>query len=209
MSMATQKGRRDPLKSNLSAQLHTLEALMALLLVIGVIIYTVQATSLTPLTSSTANAHIEAQLQILGQDMLNSLDHSEYGQDSPLKKDILNWNGKYYTWNSQQYGSTSGENLTNSSTAEVLRSVAVGRGIAHNVEFAWIEEDGTMRSMRYIYNGEPSDNAVIITKRVLLSDSDFPDTDPTSFRQNSGIRDADQSTDLYNLIDVKLTLWRM
>ncbi len=209
MSMGTRKGRHDPLKSNQSAQLHTLEALMALLLVIGVIIYTVQATSLTPLTSSTANAHIEAQLQILGQDMLNSLDHSEYGQDSPLKQDILNWNGKYYTWDSQQYRSKSGENLTNSSIAEVLRSVAVGRGIAHNVEFAWIEEGGTMRSMPYIYNGEPSDNAVVITKRVLLSDSDFPEMNSTSFRQNSGIRDADQSTDLYNLIDVKLTLWRM
>ncbi|MDP2216237.1 MAG: hypothetical protein Q8J68_02980 [Methanolobus sp.] len=206
--MEKKKGQTS-LKSSSSAQLHTLEALMALLLVIGVIIYTVQATSLTPLTSSTANAHIESQLQILGQDMLSTLDYAEYGQDSPLKTDILSWNGKYYTWDSNQYRSTSGDNLSNSSTANILKSVAIGRGIAHNVEFAWIEEGGTMRTMPYIYNGEPSDNAVVITKRVLLSDSDFPDKDPTSFRKSSGILDADQSTDFYNLIDVKLTLWRM
>ncbi|MCQ6961720.1 DUF7288 family protein [Methanolobus chelungpuianus] len=202
-------------KSNPSAQIYTLEALMALLLIIGVIIFTVQATSLTPLTSSTANAHIEAQLQILGQDMLNSLDYAEYGQDSPLKRDILNWDGAYYTWDSCEYSSVNGDVLTNSSTAEILKTVAAGKGIAHNVEVAWLREDlkdshkYTYRWEKYIYNGEPSDNAVIITKRILLSDTDFPNMDPSSFRQNTGIRDADTGTDFYNVVDVKLTLWRM
>lgn len=182
------------------AQIYTLEALMALLLIIGVIVFTVQATSLTPLTSSTANAHIEAQLQILGQDMLNSLDYAEYGQDSPLKKDILSWNGTYYTWDSQNYRAKSGIVLTNSSTAKLLETVAVKKGIAHNVELSWIEENGRVKTMPYIYNGEPSDNAVIITKRVLLSNSDLP---------NIIIQDSDASTDFYNVIDVKLILWRM
>jgi hypothetical protein len=199
--MGTRKGQHDPLKSNQSAQLHTLEALMALLLVIGVIIYTVQATSLTPLTSSTANAHIESQLQILGQDMLNSLDYAEYGQDSLLKTDILNWDGAYYTWDSQNYRAKTGAVLANSSTAELLEIVAVRRGIAHNVEFSWVQENGRVKTMPYIYNGEPSDNAVIITKRLLLSNSDHPNT--------TRIPESDTGTDFYNLIDVKLTLWRM
>lgn len=209
--MEKKKGETS-LKSSSSAQLHTLEALMTLLLVIGVIIYTVQATSLTPLTSSTANAHIESQLQIIGQDMLNSLDYAEYGQDSPLKKDILDWNGAQYTWNSVQYFANTNreldpsEKVLDSSTTEILKTVAITRGIAHNVEFSWIDEVGAMRSMPYIYNGEPSDNAVIITKRVLFSDSDM---NTTSFRQSTGILDADDSSDFYNLIDVKLTLWRM
>ncbi|MDN5308837.1 MAG: hypothetical protein PWP14_231 [Methanolobus sp.] len=182
------------------AQIYTLEALMALLLIIGVIVFTVQATSLTPLTSSTANAHIEAQLQILGQDMLNSLDYAEYGQDSLLKKDVLSWNGTYYTWDSQNYRAKNGNVLISSSTAELLEAIAVKKGIAHNVEFSWIEGNGRVKTMPYIYNGEPSDNAVIITKRVLLSDSDFP---------SAIIQDSDTATDFYNVIDVKLTLWRM
>ncbi|NOR48135.1 MAG: hypothetical protein GQ533_08855, partial [Methanosarcinaceae archaeon] len=45
------------------AQMHTLEAVMASTIMVMVIVFAVQATSLTPLTSSTANAHIEAQLQ--------------------------------------------------------------------------------------------------------------------------------------------------
>ncbi|TGC07302.1 DUF7288 family protein [Methanolobus halotolerans] len=205
----------DRLRSDSSAQLHTLEALMALLLIIGVIVFTVQATSLTPLTSSTANAHIEAQLQILGQDILNSLDYAEYGQDSPLKKDILDWNGAQYTWNSTEYHANtnrvvnSSEIMLNSSTATILESIAIKKGIAHNLEITWIEKSGTSRSMPYIYNGEPSDNAVIVTKRVLLSDSDFPGTNSSDFRSNTGIVDADDTTDFYNLIDVKLTMWRM
>ncbi|WP_406670538.1 hypothetical protein V7O67_00755 [Methanolobus sp. ZRKC4] len=194
-------------KFDTSAQLHTLEALMTLIIITGIIIFTVQATSLTPLTSSTANAHIEAQLQTMGRDMLNVLDHSHYGQNSSLKEDILNWDGEKYTWNSIDYVSKNNNNLENSSTADLLESVIVSKGIAHNVEFAVIGSTGTIMTLPYIYNGEPSDNAVIVSRRVLLSNSDIADT--SQFRSDTGIPDADTSTDFYNLVDVKMTLWRM
>ncbi len=180
---------------------------MALIIVIGVIVFTVQATSLTPLTSSTANAHIEAQLQILGQDMLTVLDHSKSGQNSSLKEDILNWDGEKYTWNSTEYVSQNNNILLNSSTSDLLKAVIVPKGIAHNVEFCIINDGGTTTTLPYIYNGEPSDNAVIVSRRVLLSNSDIQDI--PLFRSETGIYDADTSTDFYNLIDVKMTLWRM
>lgn len=193
--------------SDTRAQLHTLEALMTLIIITGIIVFTVQATSLTPLTSSTANAHIEAQLQILAQDMLNVLDHSKYGQSSGLKEDILRWDGEEYIWNSTEYVSESNNILANSATADLLRTVIVPRGIAHNVEFTVINDGGTVMTLPYIYNGEPSDNAVIVSRRVLLSNSDISDV--SLFTSETGIPDADQNTDFYNLIDVKMTLWRM
>ncbi|MBN2109790.1 MAG: hypothetical protein JW705_01700 [Methanosarcinaceae archaeon] len=187
------------------AQLHTLEALMTLIIITGVIIFTVQATSLTPLTSSTANAHIEAQLQVLAQDMLTALDHPRSGQHSCLKEDIMEWDGDEYTWNSTDYASELNNTLANSSTAAILESVLVPRGIAHNVEFAVIYDEGIVMTLPYIYNGEPSDNAVIVSRRVLLSDSDIE----PQFQSRTGIPDADTSTDFYNLITVKMILWRM
>ncbi|WP_292463745.1 hypothetical protein [Methanolobus sp.] len=191
-----------------NAQMHTLEAIIASLIMVGIIIFTVQATSLTPLTSSTANAHIEAQLQAMGQDMLNALSYSPYGQDSALKKDILKWNGEQYVWNGTVYKTvrTPTHELRSSSLAETLEFVAVKRGIAHNVHFSWVDEEGVTISRRYIYNGDPSNNAVVISKRVHLSNFDVGNT--TEFATRSGIPDADP-TDFYNIVNVKMTLWRM
>lgn len=200
------KGSRHQIKNDVTAQLHTLEALMALVIITGIIVFAVQATSLTPLTSSTANAHIEAQLQTLGQDMMAVLDHSSHGQDSSLKEDILSWDGEGYTWNSTAYAAEN-NSLTGSATADILETVIVSRGIAHNVEFAMINEAGTVITLPYIYNGEPSDNAIIISRRVLLSNSDI--VNQSQFRSTTRIWDVDESTDFYNLIDVKMTLWRM
>ncbi|WP_406655724.1 hypothetical protein V7O62_08015 [Methanolobus sp. ZRKC2] len=192
-----------------SAQMHTLEAIVASMIMVGIIIFTIQATSLTPLTSSTANAHIEAQLQTMGQDMLSALAYSAYGQDSQLKKDIQNWDGTKYVWNGSGYRSTDSQNkgLQDSSLADVLKLIAVPRGIAHNVHFSWVTDDGIMSDEPYIYNGDPSDNAVIISKKVVLSDNDVGNK--SVFTADTGIPDADSSTDFYNIVNVKMTLWRM
>ncbi|MDP2216231.1 MAG: hypothetical protein Q8J68_02950 [Methanolobus sp.] len=190
------------------AQMHTLEAIIASLIMVAIIIFTVQATSLTPLTSSTANAHIEAQLQAMGQDMLNALSYSAYGQNSNLTNDVLKWDGEQYVWNGTTYRTVRnpGYELQDSSLAHTLEFIAVKRGIAHNVHFSWVDEEGVTMSRRYIYNGDPSNNAVVISKRVHLSDFDVGNT--TEFAARSGIPDADP-TDFYNIVNVKMTLWRM
>ncbi|SDG29336.1 hypothetical protein SAMN04488589_2615 [Methanolobus vulcani] len=188
------------------AQIYTLEALIAATIIIGVLIFSIQATSLTPLTSSTANAHVETHLYTIGQDILNSLDYSQNGEDSDLKKDILNWDGDSYSWNSVTYAHTN-KTLVNSSTADMLKTVIVPRGIAHNVEFTWIDNNGNTITLPYIYNGEPSNNAVVVSKKLLLSNSDMQT--PSQFATTTGIGDMDTNTDFYSLIDVRLTLWRM
>ena len=190
------------------AQMHTLEAIMASTIMVMVIVFAVQATSLTPLTSSTANAHIEAQLQVIGQDMLSALDYSQYDQRSDLKNDILNWNGDEYAWSGEFYKSRTNESITlNSSMEGILSFIAIPRGIAHNVQLSHISDTGRFSSIFYIYNGDPSDNAVIISRKVVISNPDIGNT--STFQANTGIVDIDDTTDLYNIIDVKLILWRM
>lgn len=197
------------LKKDPFGQIHTLEAVTATMIMVSVIVFTVQATSLTPLTSSTANAHIEAQMQTIGQDMLNVLDHTSSAHASTLKQDIISWNGQEFSWNGTAYCSvnTKNSNLLNSSTSGILKEIAVPRGIAHNVLFIYIDSSGLPQRATYIYNGDPSDNAVSVSRKVLLSDFDL--SDPISFVANTGIPDSDPSSDLYNIVDVKLTLWRM
>lgn len=188
------------------AQMHTLEGVAAATIMLLVIVYAIDATSMTPLTSSTANVHVETELQVLGQDILGALDYAEPGYNSKLKNDVLTWNGSEYIWSGTNYtekGST--VNLTNNLT-NILNATLIGQGIAHNVALTFLSDNGTSYSTeRMIYNGDPSENAVIVSRKIALHDGDL---DETKY-PNNPINDIDPSTNLYNIIDVKLILWRM
>jgi hypothetical protein len=186
------------------AQMHTLEGVAAATIMLLVIVYAIDATSMTPLTSSTANVHVETELQVLGQDILGALDYAEPGYNSKLKNDVLGWNGKEYVWNGTKYmekgnASYPQNNLANNLT-NYLNSTLISQGIAHSVELTYLTNNGTsLFTQRMIYNGNPSDNAVIVSRKIVLHNSDNPKM----------FTDIDPSTDLYNIVDVKLILWRM
>ena len=189
-------------------QMHTLEGVAAATIMLLVIVYAIDATSMTPLTSSTANVHVETELQVLGQDILGSLDYAEPGYNSNLTNDILGWNGKEYIWDGTSYmekgnASYSQNNLTNNLTNS-LKYTLIKQGIAHSVELTFLANDGTsLVTQKMIDNGNPSDNAVIVSRKIALHNSDHPNAG------NIQLTDIDPSTDLYNIVDVKLILWRM
>lgn len=188
------------------AQLHTLEGVAAATIMLLVIVYAIDATSMTPLTSSTANVHVETELRTMGQDILKTMDYAEPGYSSKLKYDILNWNGKEYIWDGTMYlekGNATPMNNLTSNLTEILNSTLGSNGIAHNVELTFLSENGTSfyPLTRMIYNGDPSNNAVIVSRKIVLQNSDNP---------SSGVvPDADMLSSFYNIVDVKLILWRM
>ncbi len=193
------------------AQLHTLEGVAAAVLLLGVIIYSIDATSMTPLTSSTSNAHVESELAVLGQDILDELDYAEPGYNSKLKNDILDWNGYEYIWDGTRYientnASYAQNNLTNNLT-ELLISTLVRQGIAHKVEITYLRKinNNTVPSTPKVMvsAGVPSNNAVIVSRKLVFHD--VPDADVID--PSNPIVDISQSN-LRNIIEVKLILWR-
>ncbi len=190
------------------AQMHTLEGVAAATIMLLVIVYAIDATSMTPLTSSSANVHVETELQTLGQDILGALDYAEPGYNSNLKNDVLTWNGSEYIWSGTNYTEKGGTaNLTNNLT-NILNATLIKQGIAHNVEITFLDNSTTPNppvSKYLIYNGDPSENAVIVSRKIILHDGDI---NQTKFPDNP-INDIDNSTNLYNIVDVKLILWRM
>lgn len=188
------------------AQLHTLEGVAAATILLLVIIYAIDATSMTPLTSSTSNVHVESELRVLGQDILNTLDYAEPGYNSSLKNDIITWDGNEYIWSGSNYlikGGTSP--LTNSSLATILNTTLIKQGIAHNVELTYIEKSTLLPNNRnMIYNGDPSTSAVIVSRKIVLQDAEAP-TNPNNPMYG---KDIDPSTGLFNIVEVKLVLWR-
>lgn len=192
------------------AQMHTLEGVAAATIMLLVIVYALDATSMTPLTSSTANVHAETELQVLGQDILSALDYAEPGYSSKLKNDVLNWTGDEYIWTATNYTQlkagqiNKSNNLTNNLTG-ILYAALIKQGIAHNVVLTFLDNNTFLPiSADMIYNGNPSDNAVIVSRKIVLQNSDNP-----SNNTNYPIKDIDPSTNLYNIVDVKLILWRM
>src|SRR5665811_548856 len=172
------------------AQLHTLEGVAAATLILLVIIYAIDATSITPLTTSTSNAHVESELMSLGQDILNTLDYGEPGNNSQLKNDILNWDGKQYIWTGNDYKENGGSDiLNNSSLAQNFKTTLISQGIAHRVEVVYLltTYNITMTSApeTMIDAGVPSENAVVVSRKIVLQNTDnplynshIPDIDP-------------------------------
>ena len=186
-------------------QLHTLEGVAASTLILLVIIYAIDATSMTPLTSSTSNVHIETELLMLGQDILNNLDYAEPGYNSNLTNDILNWDGRTYVLsdgtNYTEWGNIS-HRLSNNIT-DILYLTLVQKGIAHKLELTYLGKNGTsFYSETMIDNGNPSDNAMIVSRKIVLQNS-------VTIASENPINDIDRSSNLYNIVLVKLYLWRM
>lgn len=187
-------------------QLHTLEGVAASTLILLVIIYAIDATSMTPLTSSTSNVHIETELLMLGQDTLNNLDYTEPGYNSNLTYDILKWDGRTYVLsdgtNYTEWGNIS-HRLSNNIT-DIFYLTLVQKGIAHKVELTYLAKNGTSFSTEaMIDNGNPSDNSVIISRKIVLQNNSG------TFDPGNPILDIDPSTNFYNIVLVKLYLWRM
>ena len=193
------------------AQLHTLEGIGAATIMLLVVIYAIDATSLTPQTSSTASVHIENELQYLGQDILNTLDYAEPGYSSNLKNDVLNWDGSAYIWSGAAYlkKADNTQSLNNNIT-KILNATMVRRGIAHNVELTYLD-NSTSVTKNMIYNGDPSNNAVTVSRKIVLQNvgSNGDDKEGNNRNSTNPIMDMDRSTNLYNIVQIRLILWRM
>lgn len=208
---------------NDKAQLHTLEGVAAATIILLVIIYAIDATSLTPLTSTSSNMHIEKELEFMGQDILNTLDYSEPGYGSKLRVDISNWSGSSYIWNGSTYVDSNNVNPAplNNSLTSIFVQILNKRGIAHNVELTFIDNSSLLPITKtMIYNGDPSNNAVIISKKIVLQNrgskngtlqqnDDRGKDEYSIISGNEIIKDIDPSTNFYNIVEVKFVLWRM
>lgn len=205
-----------------NGQIQTVEAITAAIILLSVIALVVEATSVTPLTSSFTNQHIKLELQNIGTDLLAAQDETPYSvlpMDDPnvpsqLKQSITYWinntNGGYdwYAWSndSTKYISlvhlNSSAPSINTSLTDVLSVLLRKYGIAYNVELRYSDPAGKIWNSKMIWNGDPSDNSVTVSRIVVLHDGDIGV--PTCI-----ISDISPTTQLYNTVEVRLTMWVM
>ncbi|TFH40480.1 MAG: hypothetical protein E4G94_09525 [ANME-2 cluster archaeon] len=177
-------------------QLYTLEGAATAIMMIILIAFVVKASPLTPLTSSSSHQQVEAQLETRGTDLLVVLDYAlEDETYSKLNRAVIDWGGVGFRG---QYPAFPG---TVNQLATQLNQVFLEDGTAYNMEIAFLDANREWRIKKMFWNGEPSDNSVLVTRKIVIHDADnIKETD---------IPDLADNTEFYNIVDVRLTLWRM
>jgi len=193
-------------------QIQTIEGLTAAIIIVIVLVTVVQTSSVTPLSSSFTNQHIKLELKNVGNDILSSLDETRiYNSSDPsvpslLKQSIVIWvnydNCTQFSWNNTTYVSTHQNNITAKDTGlySALKFALIKKGTAFNVELRYPNEDGYMQTTKMVWNGDPSENSVMVSRYIVLRDDDI---------SNNRIIPDISTTDLHNTIEVRLTMWVM
>jgi hypothetical protein len=194
--------RGESTRDGTEAQLHTLEGLAASILVVLGLVFASQAVAVTSTSSTTSSEDIEAQYDQLAQDLLTQAKSSGALQDA-----VLNWNENerrfvgtedlyYYQGESPpgRFGRT-------------LDRVVMGNNLAYNVELVYQSEGSTL-SVPLVDNGEPSANSVTANEVIVLNENDRLAegtllTDSTSYPMDNMDNEA-----MYNIVNVRLTVWR-
>jgi len=183
------------LKDN-TGQMYTLEGAATAIMIVFLVVFIVQASPLTPLTSSASHQQVESQIETSGSDLLIVLDYVPEGETySPLKKALVDWTGVEFDGQSSTYPN-SVYDLTS-----VLNRALLADGTAYNLVVAYQNDNKKWDSRAMLWNGRPSDNAVLVSRKVVIHDEDAISA--------SFIPDLSPNSSFYNILDVRLTLWRM
>lgn len=184
------------------AQLYTMEGIASAMLLIVVVIFVLKAAPLTPNTASASHMQVEKELEMRGQDLLTVLDYTPSGsQYSQLKQAVLSWTGSEFDGQAAVRPPGGPTNVT----ARIIREVLGDIGIAYNVEVYYNTLSGA-ESRAMLWNGRPSDNAITVSTKIVLHDEEMSTNPALSLI----IPDMDSdSSGFYNIVVVRLTLWRM
>ncbi|WP_138005350.1 DUF7288 family protein [Halalkalirubrum salinum] len=202
-------------------QAHTLEAFVAVLLLVSGIIFALQATAVTPLSASTSNQQIENQQRAIAADILAAAD-----SDGSLKEATLCRYPASHNETPRQFVGTD-ENQTSfveggppsecGGFGPLLNETYDDRGIAYNVRVYTHLESGGMDDVNgsldhMVDMGSPTDNAVTAGRTVVLYENDTLITDDNVTVAESGLyqdRSATERGQIHAVIEVEVTVWRM
>lgn len=191
-------------------QVHTLEGIVAALLLVTSVIFALQMTSVTPLSASTSSQHIENQQQASAAGALANARES-----GALREAVLFWNAtgeRFHDTDTSRY--YSGARPPNA-FGETLEEVFGSRGIAYNVYLVYQAGTGNAtQRQRMVYVGEPSDNAVRTSRSVVLTDDAHlvdESGDPTGTRVDADSFYAPDAAggSVYNVVRVEVVVWRI
>jgi len=191
-------------------QAHTLEGVVAALVMLSAVIFALEMTAVTPLSASTSSQHLENQQGATARGILGSA-----AETGALERAVLFWNTSAERfWNTSGLGYYASNPPPNDLGRMFNRSFD-SRGIAYNVVVAYEDDDGERGSKRLVYQGQPSDNAVSAARTATLFDND-PVYDYEGVATGTNVSETDDyfipdasSGSVYNVVRVEVVVWRI
>lgn len=211
-------------------QAHTLEAVVAGLLLLSSVVFALQVTAVTPLSASTSSQHVENQQHALAEGLLQRTADS-----GALRRAVLYWGDadgdtlRGFHCARQGVAYADNPNVSACGIGGAPNAIHVppndfgaavnetfGTGVAVNVRVRYRTKGGDSAVQRMVYRGQPSDNAVRAGTTVTLRDDDVvvdPNGEPTSRKVGSGaaayFADDVGEGPLFNVLRVEVTVWRI
>lgn len=197
-------------------QAHTLEATIASLLMLSAIIFALQMTAVTPLSASTSSQHIENQQRATAEGVLATA-----AEEDALKPALLYWNTtlspqRFHNGTEGQPYYAGGSQYPNHRFGRMLNRAFSANGIAYNVNLRF--GGASADPVRYIYSGEPSDNAVAASQTVTIYDDDriyyldgtrnSTEVSSTNYASRLGFT-PDSSSTVHTTVRVEVVVWQI
>lgn len=191
-------------------QVHTLEGVVAAMLLLTSVIFALQMTSVTPLSASTSSQHVENQQHASAEGVLATA-----AETGALRRAVLYWNPAENRFHGADQGRYYTQGPPDNDLGTMLERAFGTRGIAFNVYVTFQAGDGqATQRQRMIYVGKPSDNAVLAARTVVVSNDARlrdADGDPTGDRLVDSAFYAPDVTrgSVYNSLRVEVVVWRI
>jgi hypothetical protein len=199
-------------------QAHTLEAFVAGLLVLSGVTFALGTTAVTPLSASTSNQHVGNQERAAATGVLEATE-----ADGSLDDAVVYWNatpdaggeGEFYDANNSDgraYASAPPNEF-----GRVLEETFSDRRAAFNVAVVSFDRNGSRTRVSMVRMGVPSDDAVTASRQVALYD-DTTFSSPESGNVSAAAEDPDRrfyasdvdpGNRLFNVVEVRITVWRI
>ncbi|WP_416841591.1 hypothetical protein [Haloferax sp. DFSO52] len=199
-------------------QVFTVEGIAAAILLLGTLVFALQATGITALSTGTAGGAVETQQADLARGVLASAAASD-----TLSPSLRYWNDSYVGTddNGTYHGTgTDGYYVAGIPTdfGDSLNRTLTDNGYAYNVNVYYYNDSATetIVSRHLVEQGTPSDDALRAVRTVTLYDDDVlldssgTATNTTLANASSFyIPDASPDSPVYNVVQVEVVAWRL
>lgn len=188
-------------------QVFTLEGVFGSFLIISAIVFALEATAITPLTASTTSAEVEEQGRDLSNDMLDISSTDDVVFDAILYYDSENSEFEDSDSNNGYVSSGPPDTTFQDYQEEFL----VSNSYAYNIKIAYQNEDGGTSTESMVYQGQPSDSSVTTIRTFVLYD-EMENTATGETLENDDdfyAPNTDPSSELYNVVEVQITVWKI
>lgn len=204
------------LLSNKKGQVHTLEAAFSAILLLSAVVFALQVTAVTPLTSSTSSQQIQSQQAATVNGFLSASAERDI-----LKTPVLMWDENNKKWHNTDSTGLYSSGPIGTEFGDQLNNTFTDWGVAVNVDIGYYTATDASGDREQDWEpmvrmGTPSENAVSGRYVVTLYDDDVlydASGDPLPSEPLSGASDFyapdTSSTDIFNVLTVRVTAWRI